>query len=82
MRLSIVFPIHNEYENLKSLLNDWHVELIKIPNFSHEFILVEDGSTDGTKELIKDMENDYPIINLSSEKKKRLYKSCIRWNLF
>ena len=77
MRLSIVFPIHNEYENLKSLLNDWHVELIKIPHFSHEFILVEDGSTDGTKELIKDIENDYPIINLSSEKKRGYTKAVL-----
>lgn len=70
MRLSIVFPIHNEYESLNLLLTEWEKELKKIPNISFEFVLVEDGSTDGTKELIKKLENIYPIINLSSEKKR------------
>ena len=70
MKLSIVFPIHNEYESLNLLLTEWEKELKKIPRISFEFVLVEDGSTDGTKELIKKLENIYPIINLSSEKKR------------
>ena len=70
MKLSIVLPIHNEYENLNSLLTEWYKELKKISHISFEFVLVEDGSTDGTKELIKKLENVYPILNLSSEKKR------------
>jgi dolichol-phosphate mannosyltransferase len=70
MKLSIVLPVHNEYENLNSLLTEWHKELKKISHISFEFVLVEDGSTDGTKELIKQLENVYPILNLSSEKKR------------
>ena len=50
MKISIVFPIHNEYKNLKSLIESWDKELNLLDNTSHEFILVEDGSTDGTKE--------------------------------
>ena len=68
MKISIVFPIHNEYENLTILIKEWDSELKKISNINYEFVLVEDGSTDGTKELIKELENKYPIVNLSSDK--------------
>ena len=70
MKISVVFPIHNEFENLKILLAEWSNGFKKIQDCSYEFVLVEDGSTDGTKELITEIENDYPIVNLSSEKKK------------
>jgi glycosyltransferase involved in cell wall biosynthesis len=70
MKISIVFPIHNEYENLNLLLSEWNNELKKIRHISFEFVLVEDGSTDGTPELIKKLEDIYPIINLSSKKKR------------
>lgn len=77
MKISVVFPIHNEYENLKPLLEDWSTKLKKILNISYEFILVEDGSTDGTKELISNLEKKYPIINLSSEKKRGYTKAVL-----
>ena len=70
MKVSIVLPIHNEYENLSLLLSEWSEELKKITHISFEFVLVEDGSTDGTKELIKKLEDIYPILNLSSKKKR------------
>lgn len=70
MKISIVLPIHNEYENLNLLLSEWNEELKKITHISFEFVLVEDGSTDGTKELIKKLEDIYPILNLSSKKKR------------
>ena len=77
MKISIVFPIHNEYDNLRILLNEWNAGLNKLSNFSYEFVLVEDGSTDGTKDLIKELENDYPILNLSSERKRGYTKAVL-----
>ena len=74
MKISIVFPIHNEYENLKQLIKEWDHELGKLKDYSFEFVLVEDGSTDGTKELIKELEKNYPILNLSLEKKEVIQK--------
>lgn len=70
MKISIVFPVHNEYENLELLLKEWSLELNLFSNISYEFVLVEDGSTDGTKNLIKKLEQKYPIINLSTDKKR------------
>ena len=68
--ISIVLPVHNEYKNLEKLIPEWDNKLSKINNLIYEFVIVEDGSTDGTKELIKDFEKKYSIINLSSNSKR------------
>ena len=70
MKISIVFPIFNEFKNLRSLIENWDKELKLLNNISHEFVLVEDGSTDGTKELIKKLESTFTIKNLSRDKKR------------
>jgi glycosyltransferase involved in cell wall biosynthesis len=35
-------------------------------SIKHEFLMCEDGSTDGSKELILELEKNYPIVNLST----------------
>ena len=41
----------------------------KNSSIEYEFVIVEDGSTDGAKELIEELEKNFLIINLSFEKK-------------
>ncbi len=52
MKLSIVIPIYNEKATLSTLLK--RVEAV---NYEKEIILVDDYSTDGTRELVKEYEN-------------------------
>ena len=59
--ISIVLPIHNERDNLEKLISSWNSTL-NSEKVDHEFILVEDGSTDGTKELILKLPSVYFII--------------------
>ena len=61
---------HNEFLNLGKLIKEWDIELKKITNIQYEFVIVEDGSSDGTKELIIELEKTFHINNLSSEKKR------------
>ena len=75
--ISIVLPVHNEYDNLETLLKEWDNELKNIFTIKHEFVIVEDGSTDGTKELIVELQNKYPIKNLSSKKKRGYSKAVL-----
>ena len=75
--ISIVLPVHNEFLNLRSLIEEWDSELKKISKIQHEFVIVEDGSSDGTKELIIELEKAFSIVNLSSEKKRGYSKAVL-----
>lgn len=57
MKLSIIIPVYNEERFLEELLKK--VENIKIEK---EIIIVDDGSTDGTKNLLKKIKDKYKVI--------------------
>jgi glycosyltransferase involved in cell wall biosynthesis len=61
-KLSIILPTHNEVKSLEFVLHNWHEFLVK-NKIIHEFVVCEDGSTDGTKELILSLMTKYPIVN-------------------
>jgi dolichol-phosphate mannosyltransferase len=50
MRISVVIPAHNEEANLPVLLEQIRSAL---PSALHEIIVVDDGSTDGTLDVVK-----------------------------
>src|SRR5205809_5919752 len=50
-KLSVVIPVYNEKTWLREVVR--RVEAVPIPK---EIILVDDASTDGTREILKDME--------------------------
>ncbi len=77
MKISIVFPVYNEENNLKNLINDWYRELNVKLSSEFEFVIVEDGSTDKTKEIISDLEKNYPIVNLSQIERRGYTKAVL-----
>lgn len=52
MQLSIVIPLLNEQESLEELYR-WISEILESNSFSYEVIFIDDGSTDGSWEVIK-----------------------------
>jgi glycosyltransferase involved in cell wall biosynthesis len=50
MKLSVVIPVYNERETLENLLE----KVRQAPVEEKEIIVVDDGSTDGTRELLKE----------------------------
>tara|TARA_B100000575_G_C23049460_1_gene604129 strand:- start:252 stop:1199 length:948 start_codon:yes stop_codon:yes gene_type:complete len=52
LNISVIIPLLNEKDSLKEL-SDSIIEIMKIYNFSHEIIFIDDGSRDGSWELIK-----------------------------
>ncbi len=56
MRLSIVVPCYNEKENLPLLLEAFNNVLMDYPI---EVIIVDNGSTDGSSEIIRDLIPEY-----------------------
>lgn len=53
-KISILIPVYNEVNTLKTILEI--VEKVDFCGLEKEFILIDDYSTDGTRELYKDLE--------------------------
>jgi glycosyltransferase involved in cell wall biosynthesis len=69
MSISIVLPVFNEVKSLEHVLSTWNKYLNK-KEILHEFVICEDGSTDGTKELITELQKKYPISNQSVKNRR------------
>ncbi len=73
--IDIILPVYNEKKSIKKVLNEWE-KVLKKTKISHNFIICEDGSTDGTKELLSKIKNQYPII-LSQKPYRRGYGPAV-----
>lgn len=61
MDISVVVPLYNEVESLPELV-EWNVRVMSSHNFSFEIILVDDGSYDGSWEVIENLQLQYPQV--------------------
>jgi len=59
MSLSVVIPVYNELNTFEELLR--RVEAVKLAD---EIIVVDDGSTDGTRDLLRDLEPQHPLMKV------------------
>jgi len=57
VNISIIIPLLNEKESLMELINSID-EVMKAYSFTNEIILIDDGSTDGSWELIQNLSID------------------------
>ncbi|MGN6640231.1 MAG: glycosyltransferase family 2 protein [Mucilaginibacter sp.] len=61
MDISVVVPLYNEVESLPELTS-WISKVMKENNFTYEIILVDDGSTDGSWDMIVKLQENNPFI--------------------
>jgi len=61
MDISIVIPLYNEVESLPELLA-WIKSVVLKQGLVYEVVMIDDGSTDGSWELIERLKADYPEI--------------------
>ena len=59
MKLSIIIPIYNEAATLAQLVD--RVEAVNLP-LTKEIILVDDGSTDGSRQILEQYKGKYKVI--------------------
>ena len=59
MKLSVVMPVFNEVATLEPILQQ-----VEAVNLADEIVLVDDGSTDGTRELFPALEQRYSNLRI------------------
>lgn len=59
--ISVIVPFYNEEESLPELLA-WIDRVMKQNNFSHEVVMIDDGSTDQSWETVVELQKTYPAI--------------------
>ena len=58
-KLSIIIPVYNEKDTIQKLLN----KIYKLRNLKKEIIVINDASTDGTKEILEKIKKITHLIN-------------------
>lgn len=60
MKLSIIIPVYNEVRTLEKILD--LVSRVELPSIEKEIVVIDDGSTDGTREIISRLPDKYKIV--------------------
>jgi len=70
MTLSIIIPIYNEKNTITEILK--RIEAVDLRDFSFEkeIVIVDDGSTDGTRDTLKRLKGNYKVIYHSKNQGK------------
>jgi dolichyl-phosphate beta-glucosyltransferase len=66
VKLSVVIPAYNEEKRLPKTLRSVH-EYLSAQTYSYEIIVVSDGSTDRTREVVEDLARTLPHVRLIGE---------------
>lgn len=69
IRLSVIAPAHNEEDNVEPLVAKMGSALAHLPNGSWEFIIVDDGSTDTTREQGLKLAAQHPWLRIVAMQK-------------
>lgn len=72
MKLSVLMPVYNECETLEQI-----VQQVVSTGLVHEIVMVDDGSTDGSRELMKRWDGD-PVVRVFFHEKNKGKGSAIR----
>lgn len=59
-KVSVVVPVYNEKNYILAVLK--RIESISLAELDKEIIIIDDGSTDGTKEFLKKLTGKYKIV--------------------
>lgn len=77
MLVTIIIPFYNEKENLRVLLPHILNVTGELP-CEFEIILIDDASEDGSADIVKDLQCDYPCIRLLQLEKRSGQTGCYK----
>lgn len=80
MRLSVIIPVYNEEKIITKTVNDFSRYLSE-QNYDYEIIIVNDGSTDKTKEIVEKLASKIDSLKLIDNKMNKGKGAVIRQGL-
>lgn len=78
MKLVVILPTYNERENIITLLNALHEVFKRVKKYSISYLVVDDSSPDGTKDLVSDYQKKYRDVYILLGKKEGLGRALLR----
>lgn len=72
MKLSVIMPVYNEKETLEEI-----VRQVLATGLAYEIVIVDDGSTDGSREIMQQW-SDHPVIKVILHEKNGGKGSAVR----
>jgi dolichol-phosphate mannosyltransferase len=76
-RVAIIMPVYNEVDTIESTVRELYDKVAnKMDNVG--IWVFEDGSTDGTKEVLEKLENEFPSLHAKMTKQKKGYPRAMR----
>ena len=63
MNLSVIIPVYNEFQNIREIL-----KRVQTTGLAWEILIIDDGSTDGTLDILKELDGDDNIRVILHEK--------------
>ncbi len=64
--LTVVIPVYNEQESIETVLMQWHHSLKRL-NIRHDFVVINDGSTDGTKDTLEHLSSRWSFLQVYNQ---------------
>jgi glycosyltransferase involved in cell wall biosynthesis len=77
MRITAFFPVYNDGASIPVLVLKT-IKVMELAGADYEIILVDDGSTDGTKEVVDKLSDDYPKVRAVHHDVNRGYGAALR----
>lgn len=72
--ISVVIPVYNEVDVIEGVVRDFYEKVVSKLEVA-EFIIAEDGSTDGTKDVLKKLAEELPITLVMGDERKGYTKA-------
>ena len=76
--ISFIIPVYNEEQNIGEVLKNLHTVLHTHPEWNWEVVIVEDGSSDRTREVINQELKKYPDTQLILHEKNQGYTRSLK----